>query len=100
MQRPGIEDEDEDEDEKASRNPTRDMALVWRARGGGQKSFQVLTAVLLVVKIQPRDTRLQEPPHRLAHVGGQPHEPQAFKVFGAWVAKVQRQQQPFVLLLE
>ena len=38
MQRSGIEydDEDEDEDEKASRNPTRDMALARRASEGEQ----------------------------------------------------------------
>ena len=39
MQRSGIEydDEDEDEDEKASRNPTRDMALARRASEGGAR---------------------------------------------------------------
>src|SRR5687767_13055461 len=75
----------------------------WPARSISRENYESLQMFIPIrdkILIQGRDRALQKPPHRLAHIGGKPHLPEASRVIEAHFAEVDIQQSRLLALIE
>src|SRR3990172_185471 len=64
------------------------------------RALEVPIGVIAEVEVELRDAALQEPPHRLAHVGGDAHQAQSGQPPGGRLAEISLQQQDVLRLVE